>query len=210
MARQSKSAQRAQKRADLEHQRREAARKRTIRNTTLGIGAALVVVVGLVLLWPSPNPEDVAADAASNTSATGWDLPELDGEGRVRLADFAGKPTVALFFANWCTICEVEVPQMLDLSRVIGADVNFVGINMMDNAGGLGDAEKWGIAGEWPLARDVGNGNNSALAVGAFGARGSPLHVVYNESGDVVFTNNGALTPNQLVEILTERGLLTA
>ena len=63
---------------------------------------------------------------------------------------------------------------MLALSRSIGGQVNFVGVNMMDNGGGLDDARRWGIADAWPIARDVGNGNASTLAVGTFGAPGQP------------------------------------
>lgn len=208
MARQSKAATRARKRAELERQRREADRKRKIRN-----GAVVVAVVGVLglvaaLTWPSPDPAAAAADAASNVTAEAWDLPELDGDGRVRLADFRGKPTVAVFFANWCEVCEEEIPEVLGLSQVIADDVNFVGINMMDNARGLGDAQRWGIADAWPLARDVGNGNNSALAVQTFGARGSPLHVIYDADGRVVFVRNGGMLPNDIVEVLSSEGLL--
>jgi len=39
--------------------------------------------------------------AVGSAETDSWDLPALDGEGRVALADFQGKPTVAAFFANW-------------------------------------------------------------------------------------------------------------
>ena len=119
----------------------------------------------------------------SNTSAEAWDLPFLDGEGRIALADFSGKPTVATFFANWCLVCEQEIPEFLALSENLGDRVNFVGINTQGNARGLGDAQKWGIDQAWPLARDVGNGNNSALSVSTFGAPGMPMTVVYDANG---------------------------
>lgn len=208
MARQSKAATRAKKRAELERQRQEARRKRNIRKGLIATGAAITLVLIVVVTWPAPDPAVAAADAASNISAENWDLPELDGDGRVRLADFRGKPTVAVFFSNWCEVCEEEVPLVADLSRNLSADVNFVGINMMDNARGLADAQKWGIAGLWPLARDVGNGNNSALAAQTFGARGSPLHVIYDDAGRVVFTRNGAMGPSDIVGVLQSEGLL--
>ncbi|MFQ5555370.1 MAG: TlpA family protein disulfide reductase [Acidimicrobiia bacterium] len=208
MARQSKAAARAQKKAELERQRREAARKRAIRNTAFSIGGAVLLVVIGLAVWPKADPADAAADEQSNTTAEGWDLPQLDGPGRVRLADFRGKPTVAAFFANWCEVCEEEIPELLTLSQVIGDDVNFVGINMMDNARGLPDAERWGIAGVWPLARDVGNGNNSSLATRTFGARGSPLHVIYDAEGQVLTVRNGYMGPNDIVNFLSQSGQL--
>ena len=208
MARQSKAASRAKKRAELERQRHEATRKRKIRNGLVGGAVVGVLALVAVLTWPSVDPAVAVADAASVISQQGWDLPELDGEGRVRIADFSGKPTVAVFFANWCEICEEEIPELADLSQVIGDEVNFVGINIMDNARGLSDAKRWGIAGVWPLARDVGNGNNSLLAVEAFGARGSPLHVIYDANGRVVFIRNSAMRPSEVVQVLTNEGLL--
>lgn len=196
MARQSKAQRRKQKRRELEEQRRSDARTRQIR--TFGIGALAVafLTVLLVTTWPEP--------AVGNTSADAWDLPELDGNGRVRLADFRGKPTVAAFFASWCTVCEHEIPEMLALSEELGGEVNFVGINSQDNGRGLGDAEKWGIAGEWPLAVDIGNGNGSALSIQTFGARGSPTNVIYNAAGQVVHVELGGVTPQRLLTLLDQ------
>ncbi len=208
MARQSKATARARERAALERRRRDAERKKNMRTGVLGGGAVAVVVLVLVVTWPSPDPARAAADAASVLDAENWDLPALDGDGRVRLADLRGKPTVAVFFANWCDVCEEEMPLMATFSRNLADQVNFVGINMMDNAQGLSDAERWGVAGLWPLARDVGNGNNSALAVQTFGARGSPLHVIYDAEGRIVFRNNGGLLPADVLSILQSEGLL--
>ncbi len=165
-------------------------------------------MIGAIAVWPRQTAAEIEAERISNTTAEAWDLPQLDGEGRVRLADFQGKPTVAAFFANWCTVCEWEIPELLALSRQIGDQVNFVGINMMDNAGGLSDARKWGIAGEWPLARDVGNGNASRLAALTFGARGSPLNVIYDAEGRVVQVFRGAVPRSNLLAFLVDQGLV--
>jgi cytochrome c biogenesis protein CcmG/thiol:disulfide interchange protein DsbE len=204
MARPSRTKQREQRRLELERQRREEARKKTIR--TFGITAAVVFVLtaALVAFWPRRSAEEVAADKASNTTATAWDLPQLDGDGRVTLADFRGKPTVAAFFANWCTVCEWEVPELLAFSEQVGDQINFVGIDMMDNGGGLEDAEEWGIVGKWPLARDVGNGNGSLLSAGTFGARGSPLNVLYSPDGEVLHVQPGAISTDQILSVFAQ------
>lgn len=206
MARQSSAAKRARRREELERQRLEAARRRTIRNTLLTIVGVVSVVAVLIATWPTPSEAERQAAAISNTSAETWDLPELDGEGRVALADFRGKPTVAAFFAEWCTVCEVEIPEFLALSQNLGDRVHFVGINSQDNAGGLGDARKWGIDGAWPLARDVGNGNASSLSAATFGARGMPLTVVYDATGTVAHVQRGYFDPDLLLELLEGLG----
>jgi len=174
----------------------------------MAVAGLVVVAAGIFMIWPRQSEEDRAAEAASSFGAETWDLPELDGDGRIRIQDFAGKPTVAVFFANWCEVCEEEVPELLALSQAIGNQVNFVGVDMMDSGGGLGDAKKWGIAGVWPIAEDVGNGNGSTLSALTFGARGSPLNVIYDSEGNVIFSVNRGVSPDEVVNVLQSAGQL--
>jgi thiol-disulfide isomerase/thioredoxin len=196
MARVSKTQRRDQRRREAEQSRKATARKRTVRNLTIAAVAGAGLIALLVVLWPSPQTGDTTAEA--------WDLPQLDGDGRVAIADFAGTPTVAAFFASWCDVCEDEIPEYLAVSQQVGDQVQFVGIDTQDNGGGLGDAEKWGIAGVWPLARDIGGHNGSGLSTGTFGARGSPMTAFYDASGTVVHIQQGGLTGAQLLATLDE------
>ncbi len=161
-----------------------------------GLAGLLLVALFLVSIWPDPAVGDTTEDA--------WDLPQLDGDGRVALADFAGKPTVVAFFASWCHVCEEEVPELLALSEQIGDEVNFVGINSQDNGQGMGDAEKWGIAERWPLAKDIGNGNGSGLSSGTFGMRGMPLNLIYDGTGNLVHIQRGGLSAQNALSLLTQ------
>ena len=208
MARQSKTKARDKRRREAEAQREKEARAKQIRTGIFAVIGAVVVIGGMFAVWPRQSEEQKADEAASSFGAETWDLPQLDGNGRVRIEDFRGKPTVAVFFANWCEVCEDEVPEMLALSQSLADEVNFVGIDMMDNGGGLGDAQRWGIAGVWPLAEDVGNGNGSTLSARTFGARGSPLHVFYDADGNVIFTLNGGMSPEDVVSVLESNGQL--
>ena len=194
MARVTKAQRRAQKQREAEERRRAEARRKRIRFGLIGGGAAIVLVALLVALWPSPE--------VGNTTAEAWDLPALDHDGRVRLADFRGTPLVAAFYASWCEVCEVEIPQFLAISERVDGEVQFVGIDMQDSGRGLPDAEKWGIAGSWPLARDIGNGNGSGLSTTTFGMRGSPMTVFYDEDGKVLQIVRGGMTGDQLVQAL--------
>lgn len=207
MARQSSAAKRSRRREESERQRHEAARTRTIRATAITIGGVVAVAIALIVTWPTPSEAERQAAAMSDTSAEAWDLPELEGEGRVALADFRGKPTVAAFFAEWCTVCEVEIPEFLTLSQHLGDRANFVGINTQDNAGGLGDARRWGIDDAWPLARDVGNGNASSLSAATFGARGMPMTVVYDAEGAVAHVQRGYFDTDALLTLLESLGV---
>ena len=196
MARVSKTQRRDQRRQEAEQSRKAAARTRTVRNLAIAAVAGAGLIALLVVMWPSPQTGDTTAEA--------WDLPQLDGEGRVAIADFVGTPTVAAFFASWCDVCEDEIPEYLAVSQQVGDQVQFVGIDTQDNGSGLGDAEKWGIAGVWPLARDIGGRNGSGLSTVTFGARGSPMTAFYDASGAVVHIQQGGLSGAQLLATLDQ------
>jgi thiol-disulfide isomerase/thioredoxin len=196
MARASKTQRRNQSRREAEESRKAATRRRTLRNVAIAAAAGAGLIALLVVLWPSPQTGDTSAEA--------WDLPQLDGDGRVAIADFTGTPTVAAFFASWCDVCEHEIPEYLAVSQQVGDQVQFVGIDTQDNGSGLGDAEKWGIAGVWPLARDIGGRNGSGLSTVTFGARGSPMTAFYDASGAVVHIQQGGLSGAQLLATLDQ------
>jgi len=200
MARNTK-VQQGKKRAEHDARQKQAQKKKMIRNSIIGAVAVVGIVFVLIATWPEPE--------VGSTEAEAWDLPALVGEGRYALSDFSGEPTVAVFFASWCTVCEHEIPDFLAVSREIGDDVNFIGINSQDNGRGGGDADKWGITGQWPIAKDIGGRNQSGLSVDTFGARGMPLTVIYTPTGEVAHIQRGGISGQQLVELLTQLGLYT-
>lgn len=183
------------KKARASERRRQAQRNTLLTRIAVGAGVAVLAVV-FVLAFAEGDT------AVGSTEIDGWDLPALDGDGRVALADFEGKPTVAAFFANWCTVCLRELPGFGQLSSIVDEQVNFVGINTMNNGSGLPFAQQMGIS-HWPLARDIGQHDGRQLAVN-FGARGSPTTVLYDENGNVVDVTLGALTAGQLAQKLDQ------
>jgi thiol-disulfide isomerase/thioredoxin len=191
--------QQGEKRAQKEARRKKAQRTKVIRNTMIGAVVLVMAVAVLAVTWPEPDVGSVEAEA--------WELPALVGEGRYALADFTGEPTVAVFFASWCTVCEHEVPDFLAASRQLGDEVNFIGINSQDNGRGGADADKWGITGEWPIARDIGGRSQSGLSVDTFGARGMPLTVIYTPEGTVAHIQRGGISGQQLIDLLSQLGL---
>jgi len=195
----SKRARSAQKQAEKAERARVVRRNRIFRNSALGVVAAAVFVFAFLALGGTGTA------LTGDTGATTWDLPGLaDTEERIGLADFRGKPTVAAFFASWCTVCEAEIPGFVALSDQLGDQVNWVGINSQDNGAGMGDARKWGLDARWPLARDIGGTTGSNLSTGTFGMRGSPLTVVYDEVGEIVHVQRGGITAEQLMQILQQ------
>jgi thiol-disulfide isomerase/thioredoxin len=200
MARNTK-VQQGKKRAEQEARQKQAQKTKVIRNSVIGGVVVIGLIFALIATWPEPE--------VGSTEAEAWDLPALVGEERYALSDFIGEPTVAVFFASWCTVCEHEIPEFLSVSQEIGDDVNFIGINSQDNGRGGGDADKWGITGQWPIAKDIGGHNQSGLSVDTFGARGMPLTVIYTPDGTVAHVQRGGMSGQQLVDLLGQLGLYT-
>ena len=195
----SKRARSAQKQAARAERARIARRNRILRNSALGVASAAIFVVAFFSLGGTGTA------LTGDTGATTWDLPGLaDTEERIALADFRGKPTVAAFFASWCTVCEAEMPGFAILSDQLDDQVNWVGINTQDNGAGLGDARKWGLDTRWPIARDIGGTNGSNLSTGTFCMRGSPLTVIYDEAGGVVHVQRGGMSADDLLRLLQQ------
>jgi thiol-disulfide isomerase/thioredoxin len=159
----------------------------------MGVVLGVVVLAGAMVFALTSGEQ-----AIGTTETDSWDLPALDGEGRVTLADFAGQPTVATFFASWCHVCQRELPGFGRLSAVLDDQVAFVGINTMNNGTGLAFARRAGID-HWPLARDIGGSDGRQLATN-FGARGSPTTVLYDANGDVVDVTLGGMSAQQLAQ----------
>ena len=185
----------ASKRARAEARRKKARRKKLLSRTAIGLGIVALSVV-IVTAFSS---EDAAV---GTTGVESWDLPSLEGDGRVALSDFDGKPTVAAFFASWCEICQRELAGFGALEDIIGEEVDFVGINTMNNGSGLAFAQQHGI-GDWPLARDIGQHDGRQLATN-FGARGSPTTVIYDGAGVVIDVTLGGMTAQQLAAKLEQ------
>ena len=192
--------QQEKKRAEVTARKKAALKKKKIRHGVMAGSVVLGIALLVVATWPSPLTGSAEAEA--------WDLPALVGDERYTLSDFEGKPTVAVFFASWCLVCEDEIPEFLTVSQVIGDSVNFVGINSQDRGQGGGDADKWGITGQWPIAKDIGGGIQADLSVGTFNARGMPLTVIYTSEGEVAHIQRGGISGERLLELLKELNLL--
>jgi cytochrome c biogenesis protein CcmG/thiol:disulfide interchange protein DsbE len=157
------------------------------------LGAA--ALVGLVVLSSGGDRAEGSADPED------WDLPALEGGGRVALADFEGKPVVVNFFASWCDACEFELPHLRAASERLEGEVVFVGINSQETGDGLAMAERFGID-EWPLAVDIGPSKDDFHR--ALGGLGMPVTAFYDAQGNLVDFAGGALSEPALKKRLAD------
>ena len=170
--------------------------RRQTNGVLVGVGVALLVAVtGLIVTSGSGG-----GGGSGTTSVDAWDLPELDGEGRVRLADFDGKPVVVNFFASWCTSCDFELPGFRRVSSELRGEVAFVGVAALETGNPMTMPERHGIT-WWPLARDIGGRDGSGLH-DALGGRGMPITAFYDAEGELVDFVGGALDEDDLRERL--------
>jgi hypothetical protein len=85
---------------------------------------------------------------------------------------------------------------MAALSEQLRGRVTFAGVDSLETGDGLAMARQYGVD-WWPLARDAGGIQDSGLH-DALGARGMPLTVFYDRSGQVRTVVFGALTEDDL------------
>ena len=161
--------------------RRAAARRQRLLKATLALAGVAVVAVVAVLGFHGGGA------AGSDTSTKAWDLPELNGDGRVALAQFHGRPTVVNFFASWCEVCDAELAGFHDVALQTRGRVNFVGVNSLETGDRNYMPRRHQLAEAFAaLARDVGGANDSGLHDALGGGSSMPLTAFYDADGKLL------------------------
>jgi cytochrome c biogenesis protein CcmG, thiol:disulfide interchange protein DsbE len=166
------------------------------------VGFAIVAVLAGVVL--SSSGDGSAKGTLDVTDPARFDLPTIDGTGRVRLADFEGTPVVVNFFASWCEPCKEELPDLADAARTLKGKVAFVAVNSKELSvpSGIALARNNGLAEAGiTLARDVGPGG-SALHDAYNVRQAMPVNAFYDSGGKLLYVAPGQLTPAKLSEQL--------
>jgi thiol-disulfide isomerase/thioredoxin len=114
-----------------------------------------------------------------------------------------GAPTIAVFLAHWCNVCQAEVPVIVEhLGQTLPGDVRLVGIPTAVDAGQPNyPPSDWLERENWPFGLLL---DSPTSEIGrAFGVPAYPAFVVLDADGTVKFRTTGALSPEQL-DILVE------
>lgn len=174
----------------------------------LGVGIALIV--GVVVFIATRDTFDPGGSGV--TEAASFDLPTLDddrgdpdGDGRIRLADYVGTPTIVNFFASWCVECEAELPYFRSFAEELREEVDFVFVNANERSGGSGMASDFDLW-DFPVARDIGGNNRNGLVVDLGGNRGMPMTAYYDASGALLGVDRGSVSEAQLVARIAALG----
>jgi thiol-disulfide isomerase/thioredoxin len=168
----------------------------------LAFGAvAVLVVAGLLVV--AFQADDGSDDGTATTDAASFDLPALEGDARVRLTDFRGRPLVVNFFASWCTQCDAELPDFRDTARALDGQVDFLFVNSNEDGDWRPMAERNKLL-EFPLAQDVGGTQGNGLYRAVGGPGGMPITAFYDAEGNLVDVAFGALLAGALDDHLEE------
>lgn len=107
---------------------------RRIARWKIALGLAMIALLALLGIGLTRDPSAVPS-ALVGTPAPAFDLPELDGPGRVALADRGAGPMIVNFWASWCTTCRQEHPELLRLGlrNLAKGEYAIAGINYRDD-----------------------------------------------------------------------------
>lgn len=142
------------------------------------------------------GPADDAPIPVAGQPTLEFDLPALDGEGRVKSDDLRGMPLVVNFWASWCGPCRREMPALVAAADRFDGQVRFVGVNHQDNREDAVD-----------FAADAGlsypSGSDPDGEVGRrVGLRGMPTTLFVDEEGRILERRTGEMTEATLAKTI--------
>jgi len=111
---------------------------------------------------------------------------------RRSLQSLRGKPTVVNYWATWCVPCRAEMSRIVAAASHYGSAVNFLGVDVQDDAGTAEDfAHQRGVG--YPLLSDPHGAIRSAQRI-----VGLPVTQFYRSDGELAFVNNGEIQSGEL------------
>jgi thiol-disulfide isomerase/thioredoxin len=141
------------------------------------------------------------AAAASASAAPKFELVTLGGEAYSN-GSLKGQPTLLIFWASWCKVCQRELPLLSQFShKEKPRQLRMVSVGFADLRGNVeGYVKAHPEAFAFPTAFDVDNDVAQAFKVTA-----TPTVVLLDAQGNVVLTHRGAglLKNVQFREFLT-------
>lgn len=166
-----------------------------------------MVVIGIaglvgVVLWGAVR-SSVSGGGDGVTDAAAFDLPALDGPGRVRLADHRGRPVVVNFFASWCDVCDLELVDFREAATRLSGQVDFIFVNSNETGDWRPMARRTGIAEGFVLARDIKGTRGNGLYRSLGGTGGMPITAFYDADGRLLHTQFGGLVGPALEQALS-------
>ena len=101
--------------------------------TVLIVGVVIAaVLIGILFMGLGKNPAEIRTPLIGKV-APGFALREVGTGKAVDLTQFRGKPVVLNFWATWCGPCWEEHPVLVANARMLGPNVQFLGVVFQDD-----------------------------------------------------------------------------
>jgi peroxiredoxin len=142
-----------------------------------------------------PPPPGIIA-AARRQPAPALLVTAFDGS-TVSLDGFRGRPAVVSFFESWCSICQVEQPDLSKVAKEFAGRAGFVGVSNHDTvAAGRAYARRFDVP--YPLANDA-----SGKTWARWRVPYQPVIVLVDKQGRIAERYDGGTTGGTLRAALT-------
>jgi peroxiredoxin len=140
---------------------------------------------------PAQPPPPGLVPTARRKPAPDLQVTAFDGR-TVTLDGLRGRPMLVSFFESWCSICQVEQPDLSQVAREFAGRVGFVGVSYHDTvAAGRAYQRRFGIA--YPLANDP-----TGRTWARWGVPYQPVTVLVDKQGRVAERFDGGTTGGTL------------
>jgi peroxiredoxin len=144
----------------------------------------------------SKSTDTSASKTAKNEIANNFTLLDLD-KNKVSLSDFKDKVVVLNFWATWCPPCRAEIPDFIEVySTYKGKDVQFLGISG-DNVNALTKFVQENKI-NYPTLID----GSIDTIMPKWGIEAIPTTFILNGNGEVLFSNVGMMSKDQLINAI--------
>ncbi len=169
------------------------------------VGLVLVGILVVLALGFRRDPQDIKTGTVGHP-APGFDLERLDGEGRIRLADYRGWVVLLNFWASWCVPCRQENAALAAVWERYRPtrEVILIGVVYQDSV----EAARQYTAhygNTWPSVLDPGG--RTAIAYGVFGI---PETYFIRPDGVIAGRHIGAIDQQTLITGIEEIRRLSA
>jgi thiol-disulfide isomerase/thioredoxin len=155
----------------------------------------MAATAALLFSWTAGQIAIATMTVGHRQPMPAFSLPALEG-GSVRLASFAGKPTVVNLWATWCPPCRREMP-LLQRAQAAHPELNFVFVNQ----GEMRDAIEGYLRAQGLVLHNVLIDSRRATGA-AFNEQALPTTLFFDANGHLVSTRVGALSEATLEERL--------